>query len=245
MPRPARRCTGKAARRSSWRCGSTSGRSSPPWPSPRPPPQGVAPRQTLLPLPRGEPDAVLLVFEAERAAGQRLLDDVASLGGTPGAEWLSSEDTVAGGRRIAEFLEDSLPAEAWAELEVPREVLAKDFARGLSYVGRGDTQSFCFTGHYGQVLHKASGSLLHLPASGAPELDRANPLASHGAVRFFSPKEILNLLGYPASFRLPPGLSLRHRYKAVGNAVAVTVAATLLQTLLLGEDLGNEAPPCH
>merc|ERR1712129_34759 len=52
-----------------------------------------------------------------------------------------------------------------------RNVLEKPFAEGLSYVQSSDRASFCFTGHYGKVIHKSSGSLLHLAGTA---LDRKN-----------------------------------------------------------------------
>jgi len=134
-----------------------------------------------------------------------------------------------------EYIED-LPAAERKELEVPREILGKPFAQGLSYAQPHDVRTFCFTGHYGKVWHKSSGSLLFQSAPWAPRLDKTALARAHGAVRLFSPKEILNVLGFPASFVVPPSLQLRHRYKAVGNSIAVTVAARLLRVLLLGED---------
>merc|ERR1712194_149236 len=123
-----------------------------------------------------------------------------------------------------------------AELIVSQTVLEKPFARGLSYVEPRDTQSFCFTGHYGKVLHKSSGSMFHLPSDGGVPLDRNNPATVFGAVRFFAPKEILNLLGFQKPFTLPKEMHLKHRYKVVGNSIAVTVCSELLRLLLLGRD---------
>ena len=121
-------------------------------------------------------------------------------------------------------------------------MLQKGFAKGLSYVTPGDQQSFCFTGHYGKVLHKSSGSLLCLPAGGSEDFDKSDPTALHGRVRFFSPKEILNILGFPRDFRMPGGeMDIKHRYKAVGNSIAVTVASELCRVLLLGEEGAPES----
>merc|ERR1712232_1174278 len=114
-----------------------------------------------------------------------------------------------------------------------------------------DVLSFCFTGHYGKVLHKSSGSLLHLPANDRPPLNRLAPEGAHGGVRFFSPKEILNMLGFPADFTLPTDMALKHRYKVVGNSIAVSVATQLLCLLLLNEgadvlsELAMPAPPAQ
>eukprot|EP00435_Cladocopium_sp_Y103_P046472 s1280_g13.t1 len=78
--------------------------------------------------------------------------------------------------------------------------------------------------------------------------DRSRLPQSAGLVRFFSPKEILNFLGFPRNFLLPKDMDLKHRYKVVGNSIAVTVASQLLRLLLYGEGAERlnsleEAPP--
>jgi len=154
-------------------------------------------------------------------------------------------------RQLAEYLlrEDEAPLQGpeRAELLVPRNVLEKPFAEGLSYVRPSDCLSFCFTGHYGKVLHKSSGSLLHLSGT---VIDRKNVAGAFGNVRFFSPREILNIFGFPRDFLLPLEMPLKHRYKVVGNSIAVTVASFLLRWLLLGEGEARLAsldqdPPCR
>ncbi|CAJ1372823.1 unnamed protein product [Effrenium voratum] len=132
---------------------------------------------------------------------------------------------------ISTFLEEMDEHEK-TQLLVPLEVLSKPFAPGLSYVRAKDVRSFCFTGHYGKVMHKSSGSLLHLSSEA---IDRARLPQAFGEVRLFSPKEILNFLGFPASFSLPGDMPLKHRYKVVGNSIAVTVAKELLKLLLYGQ----------
>ena len=85
---------------------------------------------------------------------------------------------------------------------------AQSWAHALSYISAEDTESFCFTGAYGKVMNKSSGSLLYLgegPVASKP-LDKSNMLAFEGKVRFFSPREILNLLGFPAGFGFPASI---------------------------------------
>jgi len=190
----------------------------------------------MLPLPRSEVDAFVLVFDDVAVADQVLRE--ASDVGVGSATWSTagSGSVSSVPRPITEFLEDyaALPEAQQLELRIKREVLAKPFAKGLSYVENETRQSFCFTGHYGKVMHKSSGSLLHMRSD--KPLDRDNPEASFGDVRFFSPKEILNLLGFPASYQVPVDMALKHRYKCVGNSIAVTVCSELLEVLLLGKD---------
>lgn len=182
---------------------------------------------------------------------QKIFD--ASIDGNPADDaaswsWLGDSTPKVEARSISEFLDADLSGDALNSLLLPEAVLQKPFARGLSYVRGVDRQSFCFTGHYGKVLHKSSGSLLH---NAGPEdtLDRNNVAASaQGKIRFFSPKEILNFLGFPRTYVLPDGIERRHCYKAVGNSIAVSVAAELLQMLLFHEgeerlDQLSKSPP--
>lgn len=209
----------------------------------------------LLPLPKDTPDAFLLVFQDNVQAGDAFLAAaVADEHALPASEltWSKTNggveaDGLEDGRCMSDFLEPSLSQAELQELVVSRDVLAKPFAKGLSFVDRSSRRSFCFTGHYGKVLHKSSGSMFYDPlqtgkcASGESgcethqPLDRNDLQQHHGAIRFFSPKEILNLLGFPENYEYPPNMELKHRYKAAGNSIAVTVAAELLRVLLVNE----------
>jgi len=190
----------------------------------------------LMPLPRGTDDTFIVNFHADIAAAGRFVDSMQTIASTSGTSWSLSCVSTTRTRPISDFLDEvDLSAPQHSELMVPQAVLEKPFAKGLSYVEPNDTISFCFTGHYGKVLHKSSGSLLHFPSESGLHIDRSDPSKAHGAVRFFSPKEILNMLGFPEDYQLKSDMQLRHRYKVVGNSIAVTVAADLIRMLLLGE----------
>lgn len=191
-----------------------------------------------LPLPRAADDAFLVVAEGGTSgAAQQLYERLSALA-TLEVCWSHAEDArkVEVQRPIQDYLEHTSaePCDGdVAELIVGRNLLQKSFAPGLSYVQPSGTKSFCFTGHYGKVMHKSSGSLLYVD-DGAP-VNRTDLPSAHGRIRLFDPKEILNFLGFPKDFSLGRDLALRHRYKVVGNSIAVTVAADLLRFLLLGE----------
>ncbi|CAL1140739.1 unnamed protein product [Cladocopium goreaui] len=198
----------------------------------------------LLPLPRARNDTLLLCFEDMfRARETSVLDDLlGTVKRMKGATWTLTTDALAMPQAVEDFLEVD---EETKQLCLPITTLSKSFAPGLSYVGSKDVRSFCFTGHYGKVMHKSSGSLLYM---GEEPLDRSRLAQSAGLVRFFSPKEILNFLGFPRNFILPKDMELKHRYKVVGNSIAVTVASQLLRLLLHGEGAERlnsleEAPP--
>ncbi len=78
------------------------------------------------------------------------------------------------------------------------------------------TTLICFTSGYYQC-RKASGSLLRL---------------SNGRTRYFSPTEILTLLGFDSSYSLPDHFSLPICYRLVGNSVDVRAISYLLENLV-------------
>eukprot|EP00928_Gymnodinium_smaydae_P002552 TRINITY_DN10915_c0_g1_i1.p1 TRINITY_DN10915_c0_g1~~TRINITY_DN10915_c0_g1_i1.p1 ORF type:complete len:599 (+),score=134.84 TRINITY_DN10915_c0_g1_i1:93-1799(+) len=200
----------------------------------------------LLPMPKERQDALVLAFGVDSDAPERLQELLQPVLAAEGftcqltsalTAAAARERSAASGlpaRRVGEFLED-LSASEREELVVRREILQKPYAKGLSYVEPAHDTTFCFTGHYGKVMHKSSGSLLHVPDASRPPLDRADPEHSFGGVRLFSPKEILNMFGFPKPFSLPAEMPLRHRYKVVGNSISVTLGALVLRLLLLGQ----------
>lgn len=58
------------------------------------------------------------------------------------------------------------------------------------------------------------------------------PLAANRP-RFFLPREVANLHGFPPHFGFPPEVSTRKQYELLGNSLSVQVVATLLRYLLL------------
>ena len=72
----------------------------------------------------------------------------------------------------------------------------------------------CFTSAYGRSPVR-SGSYLATPRG----------------PRRFSPQEILRLLGFPDSYRLPPGLPLANAWRLVGNSLSVDAVRRALSIL--------------
>ena len=145
---------------------------------------------------------------------------------------------------LAPYLEDE-PAEGKEALLVKDKVLAKGFSTGLSILGALDRTTFCFTKNYGKVMNKSSGSLLYLDSvGGAPirqslatdPIDKSagNMLGHAGRIRHFSPRELLNLFGFPASFVLPADLTLKKKFDCIGNSVNVKAVSALAAELFEG-----------
>jgi len=72
----------------------------------------------------------------------------------------------------------------------------------------------CFTSAYGRSVVR-SGSYLATPTG----------------LRRFSPQEILRLLDFPDTYRLPPGLPLRAAWPLVGNSLSVRAVRWVLSAM--------------
>ncbi|XP_031156004.1 tRNA (cytosine(38)-C(5))-methyltransferase isoform X2 [Sander lucioperca] len=51
-------------------------------------------------------------------------------------------------------------------------------------------------------------------------------------LRYFTPREVANLMGFPQSFSFPEQISTRQQYRVLGNSLNVVVVARLLQLLV-------------
>lgn len=81
-----------------------------------------------------------------------------------------------------------------------------------------DAIAICFTSGYGKS-QKVSGSLLKCQSDAT-------------RLRRFAPDEILRLLGFPPSYRLPAGLSVQAAWRLVGNSMDVRCVDFCLEALL-------------
>jgi tRNA (cytosine38-C5)-methyltransferase len=59
-------------------------------------------------------------------------------------------------------------------------------------------------------------------------------------LRRLTPKELLNLFGFPEDFDFPKDATLEHQYKLIGNSVNVTVVTVLIYELLFGGSSGGD-----
>eukprot|EP01063_Lacrimia_lanifica_P021776 TRINITY_DN2931_c0_g1_i1.p2 TRINITY_DN2931_c0_g1~~TRINITY_DN2931_c0_g1_i1.p2 ORF type:complete len:512 (+),score=221.57 TRINITY_DN2931_c0_g1_i1:80-1615(+) len=143
------------------------------------------------------------------------------------AAWRAPRPTGRAARKISLFLS--------------KDTLAKPYAKGLSIVTKEEGVTFCFTKNYGKVLHRASGSLYYDPTPPPPgpllkSLNRDDLVSHHGQVRLFTPRELLNLMGFPAWFEFPADMPLIQRYRCIGNSVSVHAVAAVAKILLSEED---------
>lgn len=96
-------------------------------------------------------------------------------------------------------------------------VVARRYRHAIDVVDAADPAALaaCFTSGYGRSPVR-SGSYLGTPFG----------------PRRFSPREILNLLGFPPGYRLPGGLSLANAWRLVGNSLSVPAVREVLSQVI-------------
>lgn len=117
-------------------------------------------------------------------------------------------------RCLADFLDD----DAGEEYVVPADIIATHGPgmRILDLKKKPDVVANTFTGSYGKTW-QAGGSYLRM---------------DDGGVRRFSPAELLRLLDFPREFSFPTEMSIRQRYKWIGNSLSVVAMRQVLRAIL-------------
>jgi DNA (cytosine-5)-methyltransferase 1 len=121
-------------------------------------------------------------------------------------------------KTLGQFLDAACDADP--SLEVPQEQLRR-YATAIDRVDPDspDAVASCFTSSYGRMPVR-SGSYIVWPSTGQT------------CARYFSPDEILRLLGFPAGFVWPDSVSRRRRYAMAGNSLALPIVAQVLTRLI-------------
>ena len=130
-------------------------------------------------------------------------------------------------------------------LLVPTPILSK-YATALDIVHPSSTHSCCFTRGYGNYAVGTGSILQHTlneedmhrcfrvfeekRTNGEADLAVAALLPLN--LRYFSPREVANLMCFPADFSIPPGVTPRQSYKVLGNSLNVHVVSLLLKYLV-------------
>ncbi|XP_049633801.1 tRNA (cytosine(38)-C(5))-methyltransferase [Suncus etruscus] len=134
------------------------------------------------------------------------------------------------------FLEDGLDPTHYF---IPPESLLR-YALLLDIVTPTCRRSTCFTKGYGRYV-EGTGSVLQTSEDVQIEeiyksLDNLSQEEKITKLlmlklRYFTPKEIANLLGFPPSFGFPEKIAVRQRYRLLGNSLNVLVVARLIKIL--------------
>ncbi|XP_069585602.1 tRNA (cytosine(38)-C(5))-methyltransferase isoform X6 [Ranitomeya imitator] len=148
-----------------------------------------------------------------------------------------SQDDDCSVQTLQDFLEDNV--ETGRHLLPPKALLR--YALILDIVTPTCRRSTCFTkgyGHYvegtGSILQVATDVEISSAYKSLETLSDEEKLAKLSTLklRYFTPREIANLHGFPAQFDFPDKITTKQRYRLLGNSLNVHVVAKLISLLL-------------
>uniref|UniRef100_A0A3Q1BB08 tRNA (cytosine(38)-C(5))-methyltransferase n=1 Tax=Amphiprion ocellaris TaxID=80972 RepID=A0A3Q1BB08_AMPOC len=142
-------------------------------------------------------------------------------------------------REIQDFLEPQTEVNMEHYLLPPKTLLR--YGLLLDIVKPKCRRSVCFTKGYGRYV-EGTGSVLQSSVETEVEsvfmgLDQCSEeeklqRLSKLKLRYFTPREVANLMGFPQSFSFPEQISTIQRYRVLGNSLNVLVVSRLLQLLV-------------
>ncbi|XP_061614408.1 tRNA (cytosine(38)-C(5))-methyltransferase isoform X1 [Phyllopteryx taeniolatus] len=142
-------------------------------------------------------------------------------------------------RQIQDFLEPEENVDIDRYL-VPSKILLR-YALILDIVKPICRRSICFTKGYGRYV-EGTGSVLQSCLETETEsvfkyLDQVSQEEKlqhllRLKLRYFTPREVANIMGFPQSFSFPEQIPNKQRYRVLGNSLNVAVVATLLHQLI-------------
>ncbi|XP_054478789.1 tRNA (cytosine(38)-C(5))-methyltransferase [Anoplopoma fimbria] len=142
-------------------------------------------------------------------------------------------------RQIQDFLEPQREVNVEHYLLPPRTLLR--YALLLDIVQPTCRRSVCFTKGYGRYV-EGTGSVLQCCTEtemekvfrGLDQLSEEEKLQQllKLQLRYFTPREVANLMGFPQSFSFPKQISTKQKYRVLGNSLNVVVVSRLLQLLV-------------
>ncbi|ORY91430.1 hypothetical protein BCR43DRAFT_499102 [Syncephalastrum racemosum] len=144
-------------------------------------------------------------------------------------------------RPVSDYLEDKDDLSAYL---VPDKILSRH-GHAFDIVKPSTRRSCCFTkGYYHYV--EATGSILQMDAEADTNAVFKEAAAAKAAgnderqiellrglrLRYFSPREVANLMGFPETFRFPQATTLKQRYRTLGNSINVQIVGELMKFLM-------------
>ncbi|XP_075826641.1 tRNA (cytosine(38)-C(5))-methyltransferase isoform X4 [Microtus pennsylvanicus] len=145
------------------------------------------------------------------------------------------QDSDLSVQMLKEFLEDVDPSQYF----LPPKLLLR-YALLLDIVKPTSRRSMCFTKGYGSYI-EGTGSVLQTAEdvqienvfkslNNLPPEEKISKLSTL-KLRYFTPREIANLQGFPPEFEFPEKITVKQRYRLLGNSLNVHVVAKLLTVL--------------
>ncbi|KAJ2752872.1 hypothetical protein GGI19_003526 [Coemansia pectinata] len=95
----------------------------------------------------------------------------------------------------------------------------------MDFITPEDRRTCCFTKGY---THYAEGTGSAVQLTGVVGKDAK----TQENTRYFTPREVANLMGFPAEFSFPATTSTRQGYRLLGNSLSVSVVAMLMDYLV-------------
>ncbi|XP_029687749.1 tRNA (cytosine(38)-C(5))-methyltransferase-like isoform X2 [Takifugu rubripes] len=145
-------------------------------------------------------------------------------------------------QQIQAFLEPQEDVHEPQHLLPPKTLLR--YAQLLDIVRPSCRRSVCFTKGYRKYV-EGTGSVLQCCLDTSvedvfPSLDQCSEEEKVQKLldlklRYFTPREVANLMGFPQSFTFPESVSTKQQYRLLGNSLNVVVVAKLLQLLVTPE----------
>ncbi|XP_009198077.1 tRNA (cytosine(38)-C(5))-methyltransferase isoform X3 [Papio anubis] len=148
----------------------------------------------------------------------------------------NQQDSDLSVKMLKDFLEDDTDMNQY--LLPPKSLLR--YALLLDIVQPTCRRSVCFTKGYGSYI-EGTGSVLQTAEDVQIEniYKSLTKLSQEEQItkllmlklRYFTPKEIANLLGFPPEFGFPENITVKQRYRLLGNSLNVHVVAKLIKIL--------------
>ncbi|XP_048866479.1 tRNA (cytosine(38)-C(5))-methyltransferase [Brienomyrus brachyistius] len=151
-----------------------------------------------------------------------------------------SQDSDGSVRLLREFLQEEAEIGDRERYLLPPRTLLR-YALVLDIVQPTCRRSVCFTKGYGHYV-EGTGSVLQ----SCTDIEVEDAFRSFGTLsvqeklgqlaklklRYFTPREIANLMGFPSYFDFPEQSSLKQRYRLLGNSLNVHIVARLIKLMV-------------
>ncbi|XP_016301464.1 tRNA (cytosine(38)-C(5))-methyltransferase [Sinocyclocheilus anshuiensis] len=170
---------------------------------------------------REKSGTIIFKLETEQELGRKRIQD--------------SRETV---RRLQDFLQED--KEDMDQYLLPPKTLLR-YALLMDVVQPSCRRSVCFTkgyGHYvegtGSVLQSCVDVELETVFKNLELLSEEDKLKQllQLKLRYFTPREIANLMGFPADFTFPKHISVKQQYRVLGNSLNIHVVSHLIRLVI-------------
>ncbi|XP_036441843.1 tRNA (cytosine(38)-C(5))-methyltransferase isoform X2 [Colossoma macropomum] len=151
-----------------------------------------------------------------------------------------SQNSKESVRKLQDFLEEEGQRIDMDHYLLSSKTLLR-YALLMDIVNPNCRRSVCFTkgyGHYvegtGSVLQSCTDVELESVFKSLEVLSEEEKLKqlSQLKLRYFTPREIANLMGFPSHFTFPLNISIKQQYRVLGNSLNVHVVAKLISLMV-------------